>query len=225
MGRALSCGSLAVMLLVGGCCHVNNLPANLPKVQRVLVVPEIHGGPSVVVETHNEERRGAVGLIGGIAAVAAGAVTYDKIYEAATPERMLAVLQRAFTSQVTAQLKFQAVTDPKEPHDAVLRIAVNNYGIRSLSHGYPPEYFFDAQAELVGVPGDVLLWRDCDWLRGPLSPVIVYGPGSATANAVIGMGVVAGMPMEALTEMFDRIADDAGRVLADFMAADAHEAP
>jgi hypothetical protein len=219
---AMVLASAAVVSMAGSaCCHVNNLREHLPGTQRVLVVPLISGGPTVQIEAPRTSSK-ILNVVGAVAAVATAVDGYDKITQAAAPERMAAVLQQAFAGQVTAQLKLQPVSDPQQPHDAELHVEVSDYGIRQLGPHSPLEYFFHAEARLIRVPDGELIWRDCEGLAGPLSPVIVFGPSgaAATANTMIGIAALAGLEPEELAAMFDRIADDAGRILAQTMVRD-----
>jgi hypothetical protein len=218
--------ALAVVASFAGsaCCHVNNLKEHLPNTQRVLVVPLISGGPTVQIEAPRTKSK-ILNIAGTVAAVATALDGYDKITQAATPERMAAVLQQAFADQVTAQLKLQPVTDPQQAHDAELHVEVSDYGIRQLGPHAPLEYFFHAEARLIRVPDGELIWRDCEGLAAPLSPIIVFGPSraAATTNTMIGIAALAGLEAEELAAMFDRIADDAGRILAQTMVRDSVE--
>jgi len=223
--RLLSGALAAAMALLGaGCCHVNNLREHLPNTKTVLVVPLISGGPTVQIEAPRTKSK-ILNIAGTVAAVATAVDGYDKITRAATPERMATVLHQAFAGQVTAQLKLQPVADSGQPHDAELHVEVSDYGIRQLGPHSPLEYFFHAEARLIRVPDGELIWRDCEGLAAPLSPVIVFGPSraAATTNTMIGIAALAGLEPEELAAMFDRIADDAGRILAQTMVRDSVE--
>lgn len=227
IGRGASLGTIFTsFLLLMGCCHVNKLPQNLPRIKSVLVVPMITGGVSVHLSSP-KTGNALLDIVGGVATASASIRTRNKILRATSAERLLSILRNAFTRMVAKSLKLRPVYNPRHRHDAELHVVVKSYGIRSYSPTLPVRYFFNSEARLVTLPDRRLIWRDCKLISGPLTPYILYGNyrKAQMVGTITGISALSSLSHLQLTAMFDRIAYQAGRRLAARMYGDAFAPP
>lgn len=225
LSRTACLAALAAGAAGLACCHVNNLPENLPTIRTVLVVPLVNAGPSVVLEEHRDQG-GVAGLISSVAAVAQ-AVNAESIRQrlavAVPPARMAVMLQVSLVRHVQATLGLQPVTDASQPHDAELQIAVSDYGLRRDNSTDPVSFFFDGEAALVRPGADEIVWRDCQRITSPLWRedgwrIASFFDNIEGAQVLESLGALTDAQWQ---QVFDGIADVAGRILASWMQADA----
>jgi hypothetical protein len=159
--------------------------------------------------------------------------TRERLERAASRARMGDLLESSLVEQLEADHDFEVVTDPAQPHDAVLFVEVPRFGLENDLDATHVTSSYRVRATLragrsAGADGE-LLWRRCGRDRSPVEPPAPPAPEEPGDERVVGDGVLDLRTLRFLDageveHIFARMARDMSRYVSQALAGDAQGA-
>jgi hypothetical protein len=220
MKRVALVAALAVLVWAASGCRINRLAEYMPNIKSAAVVSFTTGSPGVWIGSSGQSNPIAQAAA-DLAAIGMSQGLEARVTKAAPPERVQQVMTEEFTQGVSQGFTFQVVEED-QPHDTLIEVNVGSYGLSASSLQSALYYTLTATSTIVYVPENRVIWETTERYSVPITPVLLWGPGSRVANTGINLAMIAQLDDDQLGQMFDRLAVEGAQLVLRRMRRDAH---
>jgi len=206
------------MLLAG--CRTNELPEYAPRIQTAYVATFADGRPTVAFGSSADQ--GLAGTFADMTALGMSFELQEKLERVLERDALAAVMTQTFRQDLGPSFGWQVVQDRSAAHDSLVEIRVSDFGLTAASMDSPVYFFFDADARIVFMPENKLVWEYSGSIAEPLTPSHLSGFGVFSGvGTAINLDALNKLTDAQLAQVFDRLAADAGATFVAQMREDA----